>query len=76
MINHPSYMPNTGALAQIVSDAIRKSIEEQRIVHLEHSDDLESALREECEGEEDTGAGVELWGETSDGEPWRIHLDH
>src|SRR5690606_29984611 len=51
MINHPSYMPHTGALAQVVSDAIRKSIEEQRIVLLEHSDDLESALREECEGE-------------------------
>lgn len=75
MINHPSYMPNTGALAQIVSDAIRKSIEEQRIVHLEHCDDLESALREECEGEADTEDVVEFWGITSDGESWRIHLD-
>lgn len=75
MINHPSYMPHTGALAQVVSDAIRESIEEQRIVHLEHSDALESALREECEGEADTGEVVEFWGETSDGEPWRVHLD-
>lgn len=75
MTNHPSYNPHTGAIAQDVATAIRDSIEEGRIVHLEHSDALAEALALECEGEADTEEVHEFWGITSDGETWRVHLD-
>lgn len=75
MINHPSYNPHTGALAQDVATAIRDSVQESRIVHIEHSDALAAALALECEGETDTPEVHEFWGVDCDGETWRVHLD-
>lgn len=66
---------HTGVLHERITTAIRDSVQESRIVHLEHSDALAAALALECEGEADTPEGHEFWGVDCDGVEWRIHLD-
>ena len=58
-----------------VDDLITKSIESDRIVHAERRARLEIGLREVSDDEAENDGTIEFWGETPDGEPWRVHLD-
>lgn len=56
-------------------DLIEQSILHDEITHAPHSVGLHDALLILCGDYVENGPTVEFWGETDEGEEWRVHLD-
>jgi hypothetical protein len=54
---------------------IKKSIQQNRIVHADYSKVLEKSLMLRADDWVDNGIEIEFWGRDDDGENWRVHLD-
>jgi hypothetical protein len=57
-----------------VAEAIETSIREDRIVWIEASEQVNDDILAECDDSVDCPGYTEYWGETADGEDWRIHV--
>lgn len=56
------------------ADAISASIAHDQITFLADSQENRGFLRAECDDYVDTDDVIEYWGETDDGEEWRVHI--
>jgi hypothetical protein len=75
----PKEAAMSNSIHQDVGSAIKRSIDENRIVTITALDSAEHEtlcriLFEECEDTADNGAVTEYWGIDLDGNEWRVHV--
>ena len=61
-------------MTMTAQQAIRQSIRQNEIVHLEYDEDIATELQFACDDSVVGNEVREFWGTTEDGDEWRVHL--
>jgi len=63
-------------MSKTAAELIAQSIEHDQIAHADWTDTLADDLEAAADDSVRNGEVTEFWGETDDGDDWRVHLRH